>query len=123
MGVPLQSNSLLLFLFELGNYRYEELTALPSTRSLSSQSGDIRHEYVRSGTVFGTVRLILHSSRAVTVGAVKAPRYGGGHVTGFVGVDSKSSTLVPAVRARRDRESPRALRHGVATMVVEGPTP
>jgi hypothetical protein len=66
----------------------------------------------------------------VTVGAIKAPRYGGGHVTGFVGVDSKSSTPVPAVRARRDRESPRALRYGggsvtriVAPMVVEGPTP
>jgi hypothetical protein len=31
---------------------------------------------------------ILQPRRAATVGANKAPRYGGGHVTGVVGVES-----------------------------------
>ena len=51
----------------------------------------------------------------------------GGHVAGVVGVDSKSSAPAPSVRARRDRESPRALQYGrgsvtriMAPMVVVG---
>jgi hypothetical protein len=53
----------------------------------------------------------------VTVGITMVPRQAGGgdHVTGGVvpvGVDSKSSAPTPSVRARRDSESPSALRYG-----------
>ena len=48
---------------------------------------ELREVLIRLERMRKTVRLILHSSRAVTVGAIKAPRYGGCHVTGFVGVD------------------------------------
>ncbi len=75
--------------------------------------------------------------RPVTVGAIMAPSwYGGGHVTGFVGVEygvrgCRLEVFDPGSR-RRDRESPRALRYGrggsftvftriVAPVVVEGP--
>ena len=73
---------------------------------------------------------ILHPSRAVTVRVILTLQHGGGHVTGVVGVDLKSLAPASSVRARRDRESPQALRYGggsvtriVAPMVVVGPGP
>ncbi len=114
----------------------DELAPLASsTRLVTREKRNISHDQVRSGTVFGTVRLLLHSSRAVTVvTAIEAPRCGGGHVTGYAGADSSrfvrfdlfdqwsnKSTPVP-----RDGSRPRALRHGAtriaASTAVVGPT-
>ena len=68
--------------------------------------------------------------RAVTVGAILAPRHACGHVTRVAGVDSKLAAAAPSVRARRDRKSPRALWYGScsvtgsrAPMAVVGPGP
>ena len=66
----------------------------------------------------------------VTVRVILTLQHCGGHVTGVVGVDLKSLAPASSVRARRDRESPQALRYGggsvtriVAPMVVVGPGP
>ena len=66
----------------------------------------------------------------MTVRVILTLQHGGGHVTGVVGVDLKSLAPASSVRARRDRESPQALRYGrgsvtllVAPMVVVGPGP
>ena len=68
----------------------------------------------------------------MTVRVITTLQHGGGHVTGVVGVDLKSLAPASSVRARRNRESPQALRYGGGSvtrivaptrMVVVGPGP
>ena len=51
----------------------------------------------------------------MAVRVIPTLQHGAGHVTGVVGVDSKSLAPASSVRARRDRESPQALRYGEGT--------
>ena len=66
----------------------------------------------------------------MTVRVILTLQHGCGNVRGVVGVDLKSLAPASSVLARRNRESPQALRYGggsvariVAPMVVVGPGP
>jgi hypothetical protein len=115
MRIPLPSNGLSLYskIHNSNSAVTIELAPLTSStrlvtrrkRSIQSRLCPLRYGLRHSRTV----RLVLHSSRAVrpvTVGAIMAPWYGGGHVTGFVGVDSKSSTRFPPPRPREPEGTP-----------------